>query len=214
MEISDQTFRKEEIKRTFRSYVSMIERCCFPDPRHEGRYAKLSIHKPWLKSFEVFLEDMGPRTEDTTLDRVDNNRGYSPDNCRWATAKEQNRNRSNSHMVKYQGEQILLIELCERLGKDYEIVRGRLKIGMPLEGALQKPKRFTWSKIKVGGKEVNINEYYRQHKEVLDALGLNSQSIRERLRNGWSFEKATTEPVRRWASERKKIYRGSKRYHG
>ena len=35
MEISDQTFRKEEIKRTFRSYVSMIERCCFPDPRHE-----------------------------------------------------------------------------------------------------------------------------------------------------------------------------------
>lgn len=185
MEISSQTFSSPEMKRTFQSYTSMISRCYLDD--RKLRYRSLEVCERWLKSFESFVEDMGLRPKGTTLDRVDNNKGYSPENCRWANPTEQARNRSNTKIVEHEGRELPLAALCEELGKDYDLVRGRLKVGVPLEEALEKPKRFSWMRCLVDGQEVNVAEYCREH-------GLNAQRVRDRLRNGWDFEDAVSKP--------------------
>lgn len=74
--------------RTYRSWTAMRRRCR-PGGSYHGR---ITVSPRWSR-FEHFLADMGERPEGQTLDRVDNDRGYGPDNCRWATPKEQASNR-------------------------------------------------------------------------------------------------------------------------
>lgn len=80
--------------RTYRSWESMRERCSNPNSVAWEYYGGrgISVCERW-DSFENFLADMGERPEGMSLDRIDTNGGYYPDNCRWATAKVQMNNR-------------------------------------------------------------------------------------------------------------------------
>jgi hypothetical protein len=85
----------------YSSWSAMKARCLDPQnkdfPRWGGR--GIAVCDEWIASFEAFYAYMGPRPEGTTLDRYPNNNGnYEPGNCRWATASEQQRNRSNSSL--------------------------------------------------------------------------------------------------------------------
>jgi len=73
----------------------MMQRCHRPTDKDFPRYGALgiSVTKPWRDSFESFLNDMGERPAGMTLDRIDGRFGYFMANCRWATPREQARNR-------------------------------------------------------------------------------------------------------------------------
>lgn len=98
----------------YETWSHMKKRCTNPNHKHWHRYGGrgITVCERW-KNFANFYEDMGDRPEGKQLDRIDNNKGYSPDNCRWATPKENNNNRENSIKVDFGYFQLTIDELAE-----------------------------------------------------------------------------------------------------
>ena len=126
----------------YRCWYGMWERCSGKNPNHARTYRGVTVCARWM-SFATFLEDMGRRpSKKHSLDRYPNVSGnYEPGNCRWATAKEQTRNKKNNIFVRYQKRKVLLVDLVEKLGRDRGTVYNRLKLGWSLKDALLTPVR-------------------------------------------------------------------------
>ena len=123
---------------TYYTWLSMLHRCNSPKneayPRYGGRGIK--VCKRWLR-FEKFLEDMGERPEDMSIDRIKNNKGYSPENCKWSTRKEQCRNRRSNRLITYIGVTKPLVEWSELLNINYDTLKRRIYTGWTIERALE-----------------------------------------------------------------------------
>lgn len=76
-------------------WLNMIQRCHDKNSRNYRYYGArgIAVCARWRSAFEHFQADMGPRPPGLTIERINNDKGYSPDNCRWATYAEQNRNK-------------------------------------------------------------------------------------------------------------------------
>lgn len=117
----------------------MLDRCYNKEtaayPRYGGR--GITVSDEWKESFEAFYRDMGTRpSEDYSIDRKDNDIGYSKDNCRWATSVEQMRNRSNNVYYEKDGEKKLLKQWCNELGLNISTVYDRIRRGWTFEEAI------------------------------------------------------------------------------
>lgn len=123
----------------YRSWERMRRRC-FEESHDRWKHyggRGITVCPQWRDDFMQFLSDMGVKpTPKHTIERNDVNGNYEPGNCRWATMAEQARNMRRSVYVEYEGERLLLIDLCARLGLKAGIVRGRMKMGWSLDRAV------------------------------------------------------------------------------
>ena len=83
------------------------------DKNYGGR--GISVCDRWLNSFEAFLEDMGERPAGTSIDRIDNDGNYCPENCKWATMPEQSRNRRTCVFATVGGEKLTITDWAKKL---------------------------------------------------------------------------------------------------
>lgn len=93
----------------------------------------------WMKDFSAFLAHMGPCPPGLTLERIDNDRGYEPGNCRWATILEQANNKRNIHWLTLRGRTLSLVAWAREAGIPRLAVYKRLKRGWSVERALTEP---------------------------------------------------------------------------
>ena len=103
----------------------------------------ISICPEW-DSFDQFVADMGPRPDGYSLDRIDNDKGYSPDNCRWAPRVEQQRNQRRTLKVVIEGTEYLVSELHHLTGLKNETIINRASKGMTYEEVTKKT-RYTFT---------------------------------------------------------------------
>lgn len=106
---------------TYGSWGAAKRRCHDPKVAGYARYGARGIFMcdRWRESFAAFLEDMGPRPDGTTLDRIDQTKGYEPGNVRWATTKQQTENRGNMRAHRWRGKWMTRREIAMMEGLPY-----------------------------------------------------------------------------------------------
>lgn len=166
----------------YRCYTAIKTRCynekCPPYKNYGGRGIKMCDR--WLGSdgFVNFFADMGQRPgKGYSLDRIDNNGDYSPDNCRWTDMKTQNNNRRSNRFFTYNGETLSESQWADKMGINRGTLHQRLK-RMPIEQALtmKKQEKKDW--------------LYKLAKE----RGVDKLRAYKRLQRGWSLEDALNLP--------------------
>lgn len=111
-------------------------------PRYGGR--GIVVCEEWRKDFVSFREwaMANGYSENLTLEREDNNNGYSPGNCKWATYMEQANNTRRSVFIEYNGERGTIAEICKKYGINPFLVYDRInRLGWDVDSAISKPAR-------------------------------------------------------------------------
>lgn len=118
----------------YRVWAAMKDRCSNQNNDRWARYGGrgITVCKRWLK-FENFFADMGVKPDGFTLERKDNNKGYSPGNCEWATYEAQARNQKTNRLITHDGETMCLAAWAKREGVKSDVVWKRMKrTGVPI----------------------------------------------------------------------------------
>jgi hypothetical protein len=121
-----------------KSWRHMLGRCRNKSDRGWPNYGGrgITVCDRW-DSFENFMADMGPKPSPAhSIDRIDNDKGYEPGNCRWATSVEQNNNRRSSKVIEHNGIRRSLAQWAEAIGVQAGTIAWRLKSGWPTERAI------------------------------------------------------------------------------
>lgn len=110
------------------TWIQMVSRCKNKKSKSYHNYGArgITVCKRWLR-FKNFYTDMGDRPVGLTLERKNNNKGYSPDNCKWATRKEQNNNSRGNVLIEYKGLKLTMAQWAEKLGISKSILRYRIR---------------------------------------------------------------------------------------
>lgn len=129
----------------YQIWAAIKKRCNNPNNKqfHDYGGRGIDICGEWL-FFENFIKDMGKRpSKEFVIDRVDNSRGYSKENCKWVTRKESSSNRRSCRGHTLNGKSFkTIVELAAYLGVDKDMLRCRLNKGLSVEEASTKPNRY------------------------------------------------------------------------
>ena len=164
----------------------MKQRCYNPHTNVYKYYGGrgITVCDEWLKSYHAFRDwafANGYR-EDLSIDRIDNDKGYSPENCRWVSVNEQRRNRRNSHWITINGETKRITDWSNETGISIQTFYKRLKRGItgekliskkPVIGAARKPDHW-----------ITINGETKALREWAEEKGLNKGTVQWRWQQG------------------------------
>jgi hypothetical protein len=134
----------------FRAWSAMLTRCYNKNSTDYEDYGGRGIQvcEEWRRSFQQFLDDMGPKPSvHHTVDRRNNDKGYNPENCRWATRKEQGNNKRNNRIIEYNGRRLTLSQWAEETGLTYSALQYRLDKGWSIDAALTTPTLHTYNTL-------------------------------------------------------------------
>ena len=165
--------------RTYKLWSAMKDRCFNPGSKHYHRYGGrgITMCKEWVEDYAAFISAVGERPEGATLDRIDNNGNYEPNNVRWATKQEQANNRVTNVVITHEGLTMTLADWARHKGWKYGLLTSRWKKGLRGDELLASPEYER-------GKLVEHKGELRTLPEWVKVLGVNYQTLRWRLNNG------------------------------
>lgn len=145
------------------------------------------VHESWhgAEGFKKFVADMGEKPVGGTIDRINNDGPYSPENCRWATKAEQSKNKRNNRFITANGVTKTISEWAKDLGCNHTAIIYRIKSGMTEADAVTKPipKRPN-SKLTEANVRYIRNTYPAKSMQLLaDELGVSKKTIMNVIHN-------------------------------
>ncbi len=125
---------------TYQIWAVMKYRCLNPNFKGYARYGGrgITVCERWMV-FDNFYEDMGECPKGMSIDRINNDGNYCPENCRWATPKQQARNTSRNKPITYKGKTLCISEWAAELGISRKTLLHRLNYGWSVEKAFNEP---------------------------------------------------------------------------
>jgi hypothetical protein len=157
---------KHGMRRTklFGVWTAMLARCRNPNVVAYKNYGGrgIDVSDSWSE-FKVFFADMGEPNAGETLDRIDNNKGYSKENCRWASRLSQGRNKRNNRIIEVGGVAKTMSEWSEVNGVKLATIWARINKGWDAGLAVTLPPQ------KVGRKPSSSNAFGAQHDVKFEA---------------------------------------------
>ena len=174
---------------TYHTWAMMKQRCNNDKGHAFDRYGgrAIAVCERWQNSFTAFLEDMGEKPEGMSLDRIDNDGDYCPENCRWATMKEQANNTRRTRYVVVNGKKMLATVVAAMNGISRSTISQRIAHGWSIEQAVGLEDHPVASAIAIGDETMTMAQWAAQ-------LGISRQAVDQRIKNGWDVQEALTTP--------------------
>jgi hypothetical protein len=191
------TQTKHGLSRTtlYRKFTGMKRRCYSVKDKHYVDYGGrgIKIYDEWLKDFQKFYDwsISNGYKPGLSIDRIDNNDGYYPWNCRYVDIKKQQNNKRNNKIIIFKGEAMCVNDWSRKTKIPSNVISSRLRMGWSVKDALtrrvekHKPK---FHMITFNGETLNVAQWARKR-------CIQAGTLRARLRKGWSIEQALTVPV-------------------
>lgn len=179
----------------------MKSRCYTPTSSNFIHYGGRGIRMcdEWLSNYDAFCEWSlrNGYNNSLSIDRIDNDGNYEPDNCRWVTRVVQQRNTSRNIFLTMDGETKTYSEWCEQYGINLHTFYGRLREGWDEETALKTPSKGKRNlDFEYNGVTKSIPQWAKEY-------GMGATTLKYRLFAGWPIEKALTTPVGSYQSQSK-----------
>jgi hypothetical protein len=180
---------------TARTWRAMMARCYDMNDHAYAKYGELGITvDPKWKTLDGFISEMGDRPSGTSLDRIDNSKGYYKENCRWATRTTQNRNRSTARFITLDGQTKQLAEWAELLGVNRRLIQCRVAKGFNSIADMKPRYKRAGIRSSSKGVYVTVDGVTLKLTEWAKKTGIGRTTIAQRVKYGWSIEDAVSTP--------------------